>query len=232
MKSVVSIAGLALIATTSAQAFDIGVGVKAGTLGGGGELRLTLTQTINSRLSLTSGNAGYNVTLGIDDGDTVATIDATLDLDFGTSALFIDWHVFDGVFYVTTGLIKNSNTINLVGSLTDSSITLNGHPYSVTDFVDPTISGKISMGSSFQTYLGIGWGRNADDDPGLSVSLDLGIVLMDPSIDLTAPTVTKRSGLDQAVIDQDVNAAESSANKHLSVLDTWPVVFVGINYAF
>jgi hypothetical protein len=234
MKIAATIAGMAIIATTSAKAsdFDYGVGVKAGTLGAGAELRLTLTQTVNARLSLSSGSTNYETTIGIDDGNNVATVDVSLDLDFGANALLFDWHVFDGAFYVTVGMIKNTNSFNLEGALTDSSVMFNGHTYSVSQFIDPTVSGKINLGSSVQSYLGIGWGRKADDDPGLSVSLDLGFVKMDPSIDLKAPIVRADSGLDQAVIDQDINAAESAANKELSVLNVWPVVFVGINYAF
>jgi hypothetical protein len=232
MKNAAIITGLALIATTSAQAYDFGVGVKAGTLGAGAELRLTLTQEINARLSLTTGSASYGETLGLNDGITVVTVDAVIKMDFAASALVFDWHVFDGAFYVTAGLIKNDSSIHLVGGLTDSSVTFNGNPYSVTGFINPTMTGEISLGSSFQSYLGLGWGRQEDDDRGLSVSLDLGIVLMDPSIDLKAPTVTKSSGLNQAVIDRDVDAAESAANRKLSILDAWPVVFVGLNYAF
>lgn len=227
-------AGMAVIATTSAQASDIdfGVGLKAGTLGAGAELRLTLTDTVKARLSLTSGSASYKQTLGISDGKNAVTVDATLDMDFGASSLCFDWHVFDGVFYLTAGMIRNNNKINLVGNLTDSSVMFNGQSYSVSGFIDPTVSGQISLGSSFQSYLGIGWGREIDGDSGLSVSLDLGIVLMDPSIDLKAPTVTQSSGLNQAVIDNDIHAVESAANKELSVLDAWPVFFVGLNYAF
>ncbi len=232
MKPAAIIVGLALIATTSAQAYDIGVGVKAGTLGAGVDLSVAITPTINARLALTSVNTDFDETLNINDADNEATVDANVNLDFGASALLLDWYVFDGTFHITGGMMKNTSTIDLVGTITSATVIFDGTPYDVSDFDTTTMSGKISMGNSFQPYLGIGWGRKADDNPGLSLSVELGVVLMDPDVDLTAPRVTSGSGLNQADIDQDVKAAESSANDELSALKAWPVLSIGLNYAF
>jgi hypothetical protein len=232
MKITSIFAGLALLATTSVHAYDFGVGVKAGTLGAGAELSMTLTQTINARLALTSVNVNYDDTLDIDDGDNVATVDASLDLDFGASALLFDWYVFDGTFHVTAGAIKNSSSINLVGTLTDSTVTFNGQSYNVNDFVDPTMTGKISMGSSVQPYLGIGWGRKADDDPGFSVSFEVGVVLLDPTVELTAPQLNTGTPSDQETLNNNVKEAETAAEDELSALKAWPVISLGLNYAF
>jgi hypothetical protein len=232
MKIATTIAGLALLATTSAQAADIGVGVKAGTLGAGVDLSIALTQTINARLALTSVSADFDETLDIEDNTNRATVDANLDLDFGATALLFDWYIFDGTFHVTGGMMKNNSSIDLLGTITSPTVEFDGQTYNVSDFVSPTMSGKVRMGNSYQPYLGVGWGRKADDNPGFSFSVELGVLLMDPSVDLNAPTVTAASGLNQADIDQDVQAAESSANDELSALETWPVISLGLNYAF
>lgn len=232
MKLATTIAGLALIATTSTQAYDIGVGVKAGTLGAGVDLSVALTPTINARLALTSVSADFDETLDINDDNNTATIDANIDLDFGATALLLDWYVFDGTFHITGGMMKNNSTIDLVGTITSTTVEFDGEPYNVSDFVEPTMTGQINMGNSFQPYLGIGWGRKADDNPGLSLSVELGVLLMDPEVDLRAPTVKAGSGINQADIDADVDAAESTANDELSALEAWPVLSIGLNYAF
>lgn len=232
MKLATTIAGLALIATTSAQAYDIGVGVKAGTLGTGVDFSVALTPTINARLALTSGSADFDETLDINDDNNTATIDSNINLDFGTAALLLDWYVFDGTFHITGGMMKNNSTIDLVGTITSTTVEFDGEPYNVSDFVEPTMTGQINMGNSFQPYLGIGWGRKADNNPGLSLSVELGVLLMDPDVDLTAPTVKAGSGINQADIDADVDAAESTANDDLSALEAWPVLSIGLNYAF
>jgi hypothetical protein len=42
------------IVATNVNAADVGVGVKAGTLGYGADFSVTLTKTINARISLTT----------------------------------------------------------------------------------------------------------------------------------------------------------------------------------
>jgi hypothetical protein len=232
MKIATIFAGLALIASSSVQAYDFGVGVKAGTLGAGAELSMTLTQTINARLALTSVSGHYNDTLNLDDGDNVATVDATLDLDFGASALLFDWYVFDGTFHITAGAINNSSSIDLGGTLTDSTVKFNNVSYTVSDFVDPTVSGKINMGSSVQPYLGIGWGRKAGVEPGFSLSFEVGVVLLDPSVELTAPKLKMGTASDQETLNSNVKEAEAAAQDELSALKAWPVISLGLNYAF
>ena len=225
--------GLALLFVTGANAIDFGVGVKAGTLGAGAEFSVALTQTINARISLSKVSADYDEEVTLDEAGNSATIDATMDVDFGALALLFDWYVFDGTFHVTGGMVKNDSKIDLLGVIRGNTVTFNGTQYDVTnDFQDPTITGTVSAGESFEPYLGIGWGRKADDDPGFSLSVELGVVLMDPSVDLKGPTVNAGSAFSQAQIDADVDAAEQEANNDLSDLEAWPVLSIGLNYAF
>lgn len=222
---------LALLLSSNANAIDFGVGVKAGTVGSGAEISIGLSQTINARLSLTSISVDYDEILEISDANNSATLDSTMNLDFGASALLFDWYVFDGTFHLTAGFMKNDSTIDFTGTITDATVEFDGTTYNVaTDFVDPTMTGRISAGEDYEPYLGIGWGRKAGDEPGLSLSVELGVVLMDPSIDLTAPRLNNTAN--QALIDADVDAAESAAKEDLSVLEAWPILSVGLNYAF
>ena len=233
MKLKALFAGLAMIVSSNIYAADIGVGVKAGTLGFGVDISMALTQTINARFSLSKFSRDINETLNINDANNTATIDSTLNVDFGSAAILFDWYVFDGTFHLTGGFLKNSSSIDLNGRITDANVIFNGTSYNVvTEFQDPNLSASISFGNSLQPYLGIGWGRKADDDPGLSVSLELGVVLLDPSVDLKAPVISGTSTSTQAQIDADVNAAEAAANDELSVLEAWPVISLGLNYAF
>lgn len=232
--------GLALMFISSVNAIDFGVGVKAGTLGAGAEFSVALTQTINARISLTKVSADYDEEIILDETingvpNNNATIDATMDVDFGALALLFDWYVFDGTFHVTGGMVKNDSKVDLLGVIRGNTVIFNGTPYNVSqDFADSSISGTVSAGESFEPYLGIGWGRKADDDPGLSVSVELGVVLMDPSVNLNGPTVsaTNPNNISQAALDADVDAAEKEANDDLSDLEMWPVLSVGLNYAF
>ncbi len=231
MKIPTIISGLLLLASSSAvHALDIGVGVKAGTVGTGAEFSVALTRTINARVSLTDVSADFDETIEVDDDDNQYGIDANLDLDFGAQALLFDWYVFNGTFHLTAGFIKNDSTIKLEGDFTDNNIILNGFAYDVsTDFTDTSISGTVSAGEDFEPYLGIGFGRKAGKS-GLALTVDIGVMLMDPSVNLKAPTAVNPA--DQAQLNADIEEAESAANDEISDLEAYPIFNVGLNYAF
>ncbi len=232
MKIAATIAGLGLLATTSVQAYDFGVGVKAGTVGYGADISVALTQTINARLSLTSINIDdLNESITIGDSVNEGTVDTTMKLDFGANALLFDWYVFDGTFHVTGGMMKNNGKVSFSGILQDS-VTINGQDFDASD-IDGAISGSVSLGDSYQPYLGIGWGRKASNDPGLSLSVEVGVALLDPKANLSATVnSTGTNTLSQSELDARINDAEKDINSELSVFEAWPVLSIGLNYAF
>ena len=101
---------LVFLFAPTASAFDVGVGLKAGTLGTGVDLSIALTKNINARISLTSIDLdSENETIEVGDFGSTGDLDAELDFDFGATALLIDWYVFDGTFHLTGGLIRNDS---------------------------------------------------------------------------------------------------------------------------
>lgn len=213
----------------NANAANIGVGVKAGTLGAGVDLSIALTRTINARISLTSVKIDdLNETITIGDAGSTGDIDATMNFDFGASSLLFDWYVFDGTFHLTAGMMKNNGKVAFSGALS-SDVVVNGEPIALSD-ISGDISGNISLGNSYQPYLGFGWGRKADNDPGLSLSIEIGVALLDPSADLSA--TASGSGLSQDDLDIRIDNAESDFNNDLSLFEAWPVISLGLNYAF
>jgi|GEM_PF-512548 len=244
MKTKLILAAGMMMASASASALDFGVGVKAGTVGFGADVSIVLTQTINLRASFTQADFNESDTIEIQDsssGDSAA-VDAQLNLDFGSTALLFDWYPFDGTFHVTAGLMKNDSSMNVSGTLKSingtGSVSFNGTNYQITDFVDPTVGGNLSFGDSFEPYLGIGWGRKADDDPGFALSFEIGVVMMDPKVDfnqypqLTAAALAVPGAPDQAQLQADIDAAEATANQDLDDFELYPVISLGLNYAF
>lgn len=81
--------------------------------------------------------------------------------------------------------------------------------------------------------LGIGWGRKAGNDAGISFSVEIGVALLDPSADLSATVnIGGTNSLTQAELDASIAAAEADINAELEVLKDWPVISIGFNYAF
>ncbi len=233
MRKIIGVfAGLVLL-VSNAHALDVGIGLKAGTVGAGFEASVGLTKTINVRVSLTSIDINdQEETFEVGDAGASGDIDAVLGLDFGATALLIDWYVFDGAFHLTAGMMKNDSKLSFSGRL-GSTITIDGEQLDASD-IDGDITGDISLGESFQPYLGIGWGRKAGDGGGFTVSFEVGIALLDPATDFNANVNAGGSNnLNQAELDDRINGVEDDANAELDDLfQAWPVISLGVNYAF
>jgi hypothetical protein len=215
-----------LFVTGSVQALDVGIGAKAGINGVGLDLSVGLTRNLNLRLAGTSLDIeGEEETVTVGD-DIEGDIDAELDFDYGSTAVFLDWHVFGGGFRVSAGMFKNNGAADFSGTLL-STVTSDGITVNPGD-ISP-ITGEVALADSYQPYLGIGWGRGAGGDGGLSLSVDVGVALLDTSVDFEA---TATGGLSQADIDTALAGMERDAEEDLDDLELWPVLAIGINYAF
>lgn len=231
MKTIGLMAGLVLL-VSNAHAVDVGVGIKAGTVGAGVEVSIALTKTLNARVSLTNIDVDdQNETIEVGDAGATGDIDADLGLDFGATALLLDWYVFDGTFHLTAGFMRNDTKLSFSGTLLDS-VTVDGEVLDPSD-INGDISGDISLGETFLPYIGVGWGRKAGDGGGISVSFELGVAMLDPDADFDAEVnVSGSNSLDQAELERRLKGVEDDANDDLDEFEAWPVVSIGINYAF
>ncbi len=215
----------------SVNALEVGAGVKVGTVGAGVDLSVALTKTVNLRVALTNvdiDDQDESITIGDDVNEGV--LDATLDFDYGANALLIDWYVFNGSFHLTAGMMKNNGKMSLSGILQDD-VVLDGVTVNLGDFEGNEISGDVSLADSYQPYLGIGWGRKAGNSGGISFSVEVGVALLDPDADLEASLATG-SSLNLAELEQSISAAEDDVNSDLDQLEAFPILSLGINYAF
>ncbi len=232
MKQMIAAAVLLALASGSAHAYDFGVGVKGGTDGLGVELSVGLTDTISARLSLSDYDAGSeSETYTVGDDGNEGDIDAELDVNIGSTGLLFDWHVFNGGFHVTAGLLQNNGTFDLTGTLQDN-IVIDGQAVDVAD-VDGDIVGEIELSDSFQPYFGIGYGRRAGDGGGLSFTAELGVVVLEPSASVDATLATGSTNFaDQDEFEESLRDFEDDIEAELDDLEIWPVISVGVNYAF
>ncbi len=232
MKKLIGL-GLSLLALSGvANALEVGVGLKAGTLGAGIDLSVALTQTVNLRAALTSVNIdGEEDTLTVGDDGAELDIEAELDADYGASAILVDWYIFNGTFHLTAGMLKNNGSLDFSGMLIGSG-TIDGQAFDAGDLVGGEIGGKVSLGDSYQPYLGIGWGRKASYDPGFSISVEIGVALLDPDVDFDAAVIAGGNFVGQAELDVTLQDAEDDAEDELDEFELFPILSLGINYAF
>jgi hypothetical protein len=100
-------AALALVGGPALADTQAGLAIRAGTLGLGADLDVSLTEHLNARI----GFAGYNVNRTV--ADTNVTYDGKLKLR-NPSAL-LDWRVFGGGFRVSIGAVVSSTKIDAIG---------------------------------------------------------------------------------------------------------------------
>lgn len=231
MKKYIGLGFFLFLFAANVNAVDLGVGAKVGVNGVGLNLGVGLTKTVNLRLSVSQVNIDdedESVTVG-DDG-AEGDIDAELEFDFGSNAVVIDWHVFNGSFRVTAGMFKQTGAVDLSGNL-QSDIVVDGQPLATDDLGE--ISGEVKLSDSYQPYLGIGWCRVAGGKSGFSFTADIGVAMLDPEVELDADVNRGgTNGLRQGQLDQRLAELEGDAEDELDDLELWPVLSVGVNYTF
>eukprot|EP00494_Astrolonche_serrata_P002731 UN02737 len=95
------------------------------------------------------------------------------------------------------------------------------------------MSGEISLGDSYQPYLGIGWGRKASGGGGFTFSAELGVALLDPDVELDANVAAGSINFaNQGELDDTLRDMEDDAIGDLDDFELFPVASLGINYAF
>jgi hypothetical protein len=208
------LAAATVAASGGAMAADFGIGVKAGTLGAGVELGMSLTDSINARIGLNSYTRSESRT---EDG-----VDYDGDLKLNSTALLLDWHPFTGTFKVSAGYVFNSNELEMNGQLNDAdTYDIGGTSYTGAQL--GKLTGSVDMGSG--PYVGFGWGNLPAK--GLGFTFEVGVFQQGaPSVSLAA---TDPFNL---VSDADLQAEEKNLEDDLSEFEVFPVVSLGLSYGF
>jgi hypothetical protein len=208
----------ALASAGSASAF--GVGVKAGTTGIGADVGVGIIPTLSARV----GYSYLSFSTTIDDTDV--RYDAKPKLSNGN--LFLDWSPL-GPFRVTGGFIFNDNKINVTGTPSGGTYTLNGTVYQASDI--GSLTGTIKSGNQAAPYLGIGYGNVAG--AGVNFYFDLGVMFQgSPKASLTA---TCGAGLPAAQCSQlqaNVAAEQTDLQSSVSRFKYYPVASIGVTIGF
>ena len=232
MRKIIAISAGFLLLSSSANAVDFGVGAKAGINGVGIDLTLGLTQNLNLRVGASAIDIdGEEDSITVGDAGSEADLDSEIDFDYGASSVFIDWHVFGGGFRVSAGMFKNNGAAE-GSAVLQGAVVVDGQDLDPGD-IDGDIGAKVSLGESYQPYLGVGWGRGAGGDGGFSFMLDVGVAMLDTSVDYDAAVnAGGPNGLDQAELDSRLRSLEKDAEDELDDYELWPVLALGVNYAF
>ncbi len=219
MKKLILIGALFIALPFSVQAKSsdatVDIDVHASTLGVGAGFAFPITKNLAGRISLNQYTYTYQSTT-----DKI-NYDATLELE--SVAALADWHLFNGITHLSAGVIYNNNSLNMKAVPVGTTFTINNVVYQTNDIT--SLNADISFNKA-APYLGFGWSGRASKT-GFSFKTDFGIMFQGaPKSKLTA------TGPSASAAAANIAAAEAELDKKLSKYNKYPVISVGMGYAF
>jgi hypothetical protein len=208
---------LPVVGASAAHA-QVGLAVRASTLGIGGELSFRAARNLGIRL-------GGNY-LQFSRDATVENIDYRLTPHLENGTAILDFHPFGGSFHLSGGLLLNYNEGRMVATL-NSNIEIGDSTYT------PQQVGSLNGSVSFKKtapYLGLGFaGRSR-----IAVLFDLGVGFTGrPAVELIGQT--NLTGNAKSAFDSNVAKEQQEAQDEIDshkILRYHPVVSFGIKVSF
>jgi hypothetical protein len=218
-----SAALLALFTASNASAgmfeeLDISVGLKASTVGVGGEVAWKINHYFVVR-----GGANW---IGFGTDRKIDQIDYDFDLEFLNGSAFVDVHPFQNGFRITGGAFIGTNKVDLKAT-PDEPIEIGDITFTPAEI--GTLKGKVDL-NTFAPYAGFGWVSGHKKRSGFQFYVDLGVKFGgDPNVKLTSvdgllssdPTLLNE-------IDEEIKKIEDD----LELLGFYPVIQLGFTYRF
>ncbi len=191
------------------------------TLGGGLELAVPFSDKFDARLgfnqfkfSTTQNSGGLNY---------------KGDLKMSSVGLLADWRPWSGVTHLTAGAIFNGNKLAMSATTTPGFYNINGQTYYSNG--GDTVNTNVEF-NKVAPYLGFGWSGNPKKK-GFSFSTDIGILFQgSPKATVTATGNWQQTPGTAANIGQLTTNAQNQLNADLKNFNIYPVVSLGIGYAF
>ena len=203
MKKLILIGALCVAFPLGAQAGSSRVSVDVHASTLGAGIGLAMPVTENLSARLSLSRFNYASQI------TTSTAKHDYDVKLLNLAALADWHVFNGITHLTGGVIYNNNQFDVVSTPT----ALGG-----TGTVLTTVTfNKIAP------YLGFGWSGRASKT-GFSFRSDIGVLFQGAGTSAVTTTGSAQA-LDKDAVKKDIDA-------ELAKYKIYPVISVGIAYAF
>lgn len=197
-----------------------GVGVRAGTLGVGGDVAVEVMPTLSARVGYSW--LSFNTSIDSDDVE----YDAKPRLSNGN--LFLDWSPL-GPFRITGGVVFNNNRIDVTAVPTGGNFTINGVVYPASSI--GRMAGTVESGQAVAPYLGIGYGNVSG--AGVNFYFDLGVMFQgSPKATLTATCGAAMSPAQCAQLQSNVAAEAIDLQNSVNNFKYYPVANIGVTIGF
>jgi hypothetical protein len=197
------------------SAGGVGVTLKVGTLGFGGEATLGVNDYLGVRLG---GNFfSYSDSQSDEDGEIQG------DLELLTYSALLDIHPFGGGFRVSGGGMLNKNEIQLRANL-DRTVEIDDQEFSLSDF-----KGEVTF-EEMAPYLGIGYGNAVGADGRWHFSCDFGVMFQgEPKVSASA---TASNPAIQPIVDEALDREVADLQDDANAFKYYPVISAGVSFRF
>jgi len=216
-----------LVVSVGVSRGEVGLTLKAGTLGIGADLTVGLFEQLNVRI----GGNYFTYTMEdfasgeMDDDEGINEIEEVdAELNLQSVALLVDLHPWKTPVRITGGVIFHNNEV-AASDDTVQRVEVSGREYTVSD-----IRAAVTFENEVAPYIGIGYGNAVRDDSRWHFALDVGAMFHgEPQIDLSA---TASDPLLQALLDSDIEQEIAEAEVDMGDFTIYPVASVGLSYRF
>ena len=217
-------AGILLLAfltsgVANADDSNLGIGLKAGTLGLGLEGRWSALPYLDLRLGANS--------YSLEDDGRQANNFYEVDLDLETYYLTANFHFPLSPFRLTIGAFANGNEFNMVGA-PSGDYNLGGQTWTQDQV------GTLTSTTSFDStapYVGLGFDFELFGKAGLN--FDLGVLLQgDPRVTLVPTGTALDDPLLQDAFQASIDAEISALEDEMSDFKAYPVISLSFVYNF
>jgi hypothetical protein len=221
-KSLVVLTGIVAIVMMCGQASaaldEWAVGLKAGTLGLGGELTTNLLTNVNLRASL------QWFDLDVDDVE-FDDIDYDISVEMLNPMAMVDWYPFSNGFRVSGGVLFNGTDICL-DATSNESIEIGDETYDAGEV--GTLRGESDF-DEIAPYVGIGFGNPLTAGGHWGFSIDAGVAFIgSPNVNLTATGTLA----DNAEFQKNLADEEAEIEDELDKVKIYPVLSACLYYRF
>jgi hypothetical protein len=218
---------LCLLSSGPANAADVAIGGKAGSLGLGVELTVGLGRQWNTRLGVN----GFNYSDRREESD----IEYDAEANLRTASALLDFHPGGRGFRLTAGAIWNGTKVEGSSLRPDSGFYDIGGVRVPADLLG-TLDAEAEW-DPFAPYLGLGWGNAVGANQKIGFSFDVGAIFqgeadveLTPVLPADSPINTTPGAREalQILLDREESDIEDDAADY----DIYPVVSIGVTYRF
>lgn len=210
----------------STPALADSVGVTVGTGGLGAEWTMPVSERLQTRINLSY--------MKLDADEESDGIEYSAEFDNVILGALLDWNPFSGGFRLSTGMALANFGFDLSANTQDEPYEIGDNEYTG----DLRLDGSVDF-NNVAPYFGLGWGASVGET-GLSFVANLGVLLIgQPTVALDASgSVTQvESGLTLPAdafpeFQQDLQKERRNAEKDLEDFSFYPVLNLGMSYAF